>query len=181
MSDLPGKPAGSGIRIEQSGDTLRIDIPGRWTIWFWLLLLVALVFTAVAGGLLLAKFGGDRFEVNVLRFLSGWGVLCFCWFFFVFKARDETLIYGRDGLVTRGSFLPLVTKKIPAAQVRDFVLKPVGPEQLMQGSVIFYGYNRRKLLFASGPRDVPLAVQAEDDEFVWLQSVLESHRRFLGS
>jgi len=179
MSEHLGKPSGSRIQIEKSGETLRIVIPGRWTTLFWLVLLGTFGFTIIAGGMLLASPGGNATDANILRFFAGWGVLCFCWFFFVLKARDETVTFNRDRLETRGSFLPFAARSLQSKQIREFRLKPVGLEQLIQAPLIFYGFNRRKLLFASGPHEVALAVQAEDAEFAWLQSVLESHRRSL--
>lgn len=117
----------------------------------------------------------------LLRIMPAWGVLCLVWFFFVFKARTETPIFDRERLETRGSFRPLVARKLKTALIREIVRKPVGLEHMFQETMIHEGLNRRKMLFAEGraTRDLGLAVQADEGELEWLRGVLESHRRKL--
>jgi hypothetical protein len=180
MSEFPPPPAGSRIEVETSGDTLRVVIPGRWTTWFWLSLLFALLFTAFATGMMVSNtFPQSPFGRLFDRLMPYWGVLCFVWFFFVFKARTETVTFTREFLETQGSFLPFGPRKLKSSQIREFVLKPVGLEHSMQGTEIFQGFNKRRLLFAVAGRDLALAIQGEDAEFEWLRGVLEAHRRKL--
>lgn len=155
---------------------LRVVVPGRWTPAFWLMLLFTFLFVTFAFGMTYSfALATNAFE----RFLPLWGVVCFVWFFFVFRARTETVTLGPDFLETRGSFVPLMPRKAATSEIRGFVLKPVSPQHLMEGPLIFYGFQRRKLLFAEAPRELALAVQAEDAEFQWLRGILESHHRSL--
>jgi hypothetical protein len=180
MSEFPPPPAGSKIQIEVSGDTLRVVIPGRWTPVFWFSLLFAMLFTAIATWMALSNAGpeppGGRIFIQLMPF---WGVLCFFWFFFMFKARTETVTLDRDFLETRGSFIPFAPKKMKSSEIQDFVLKPKGLQHFGQTPLACYGFMKRKLLFATGDRDVALAVQAEDAEFEWLRGVLEAQQRKL--
>jgi hypothetical protein len=178
VSVLPPPPAGSKIQAELSGDTLSVMIPGRWTLAFWASLLVSVLFTAVAFGMIVGSRSSSSGLPAFLEWLFlGWGPLMFAWFFFVFKARTERLSLDRALLETRGAFLPLAPRKLNTLRIREFALKQVGPQHLVQGPLAFYGFNRRKLLFAVGDRDVAIAIQAEDAELAWLRGLLESHRQ----
>lgn len=179
MGDLPPRPAGSKIQVEVSGDSLRVTIPGRWTLAFWASLLFAFLFTAVA-----VIFIGSPQRDPLSWVLPGWGVLCFVWFFFVFKARTETVTLDRDHLETRGCFRPFVRKKLRTEHLLAFVMKPVAPRHLWQGTLVHEGFGRRKLLFAeavpgASPPDLALAIQAENAEMEWLRGVFEDHHRML--
>src|SRR5436189_5975093 len=108
MNGFPPLPPGSKIQVEVSGDTLRVVIPGRWTTAFWIALLGCVLWTALAIGL---AFGFDRANAEhhaappVMEYsfqvMPWWGILCFFWFFFVLKARTETVPFDLDFLETR--------------------------------------------------------------------------------
>jgi len=84
------------------------------------------------------------------RFLPLWGILCFIWFFFVFKARRETLTFDRERFETRGSFRPFVAKRMKTELIRGFVRKRCTLDHHFQGTVPFEGLMGYKmLLFAT--------------------------------
>jgi hypothetical protein len=182
MSELPPPPPGCTFKVQYLGEQLRVVIPGRRTVAFWASLLLATLVTIFATVMALVsplpQVAVGKFFFVVMPF---WGVLCFGWFFYVFKARTETVTLDRKFLETRGAVIPFAPKKMESAQVRSFELKAVGPAHYRQAALIFYGLDHRKLLFATGPHDQALAVQGADKDLEWLRGLLEAHHRKLHS
>jgi hypothetical protein len=181
VSDHPPPPAGSNIQVELTGETIRVVIPGRWTLAFWATLLGNFLFSAVSVGMVVgSRSSGSGMPAVMEVVFLGWGPLLVVWFFFVLKARTETRSLGRDFLETGGALLFFASRKARTSEVREFALKKIGPQHLLQPPQLFYGPSgHRKLLFAVANRDMPIAIQAGDAELEWLRGVLESHRQKL--
>src|SRR5882672_1108830 len=133
MGDLPPLPPGSQILVDDSGELLRITLPGRWSLVLWASLLGVLVFIAMSAGMLYSGVEPPGSGRTFLQIMPYWGILCGVWFFFVLKARRETVTIGREAVETRGAFMPLVSKSMKLAQIRRFVLKPVEAIHLPYG------------------------------------------------
>jgi hypothetical protein len=182
MSELPPRPPGCTLKVQYLGEQLRVVVPGRRTVAFWASLFLAGLVTifalamAVVSPLPQVAFG--KFFFISMPF---WGALCFGGFFYLFNPRSETVTLDRKTLETRGAVLPFAPKKMESAQIRGFELKPVGLAQYRQAALVFYGLDHRKLLFASGPSDLAIALQGGDQDLEWLRGVLEAHHRKLHS